>query len=121
MGRQLVSDLLTIGDLPPGFHYPSEFVRVVELGLTNLEPWWILQGEVLRVRQTELIERYPSRKLVVFAARQDRDDVACWDLETHQIAIIHDYASPGFEQVENLDDFSSWLRRAVHDLIEFGE
>jgi hypothetical protein len=22
-----------------------EFIRVVELGLTNLEPWWIIEGE----------------------------------------------------------------------------
>lgn len=115
-----MSDLLTMEDLPAGFEYPRDFVRVVELGLLNLEPWWLLQGSVLRARQTGLAERYPKRQLVVFAARQDRDDVACWDLASGAVAIVHDYASPGYEQVEMMEDFASWLRRAVDDLIEFG-
>ncbi|TMK51016.1 MAG: hypothetical protein E6G66_06680 [Actinobacteria bacterium] len=42
-----MADLLSIDDLPPDFEYPQEFIRVVELGLTNLEPWWILEGEGL--------------------------------------------------------------------------
>lgn len=36
-----MADLLTTDDLPDGFTYPPQFVRVVELGLTNLEPWRI--------------------------------------------------------------------------------
>jgi hypothetical protein len=54
-----VADLLSIDDLPPDFEYPQEFIRVVELGLTNLEPWWILKGEPLRDRFRGLRERLP--------------------------------------------------------------
>ena len=35
-----MADLLSASDLPDGFDYPAEFVRLVELDLTNLEPWW---------------------------------------------------------------------------------
>jgi len=116
----MMADLLTIEDLPRGFDYPALFVRVVELGLTNLEPWWIITGDLLRDRQRGLETRYPARQLVVFAMRQDRDDVACWDLDVGGVAIIHDFASSGFEQRDRLGGFAEWLRRAVEDLIEFG-
>lgn len=113
-------DLLSIDELPDGFDYPAEFVRIVELGLTDLEPWWIFQGDLLRRRSVDLRERYPERRLVPFARRQDNDDVACWDLDVGDIAIIHDMASPGWEQRQRFDNFTSWLRQAFEDLIEFG-
>lgn len=43
-----MAELLSLEDLPEGFDYPSEFIRVVELGMVNLEPWWILEGDLLR-------------------------------------------------------------------------
>ena len=60
----MVGDLLTSVDLPAGFDYPAEFMRVVELGLTDLEPWWIFDGDQLRQRMIGLHERYPGRQLV---------------------------------------------------------
>lgn len=116
-----MAELLTIEDLPAGFAYPAGFVRVVELGLLNLEPWWILEGDLLRTRQVGLARRYPERDLVVFARRIDRDDVACWDLKSGGVSIVHDFASAGFEQVQSLPDFESWLRLAFEELIEFGQ
>ncbi|GHF35346.1 hypothetical protein GCM10010218_15720 [Streptomyces mashuensis] len=113
--------LLVAAELPEGFTYPPQFIRVVELGLTNLEPWWILDGEQLRGRVRGLRERYPKRKLVPFARREDNDDVACWDLEHGDVVIIHDFASAGWEQSRRFAHFNDWLRRAVEDLIEFGD
>jgi hypothetical protein len=115
-----MADLLTIDDLPEGFDYPAEFIRVVELGLTDLEPWWIFDGDQLRRRTIGLRERYPERQLVPFARRQDNDDVACWDLAQGDIAVIHDMASPGWEQRGRFPDFNAWLRQAIEDLIEHG-
>lgn len=113
-------ELLPPTDLPEGFWYPPQFVRVVELGLTSLEPWWVLQGEELFERQGGMRERYPTRRLVLFAARQDNDDTACWDLDRPgEVARVHDFASPGWEQREWFPDFYTWLRRAIEDLIEF--
>lgn len=113
--------LLSISDLPAGFEYPSEFIRVVELGLTNLEPWLIIGGDLLLDRQRGLRERYRSRSVVPFAIRQDCDDVACFDGEgSGKVIIIHDFASPGWELTAELDDFNAWLRQAIEDLIDWG-
>jgi hypothetical protein len=116
-----VADLLSVDDLPDGFDYPPEFVRVVELGLTDLEPWWIVEGEQLRRGHAMLAKSYPSRRLVWFARRQDNDDWACWDLDHGDVAIVHVGASPGWEQRgPRFPDFNAWLRQAIEDLIEFG-
>jgi hypothetical protein len=114
-----MADLLNVEDLPEGFAYPHLFIKVVELGLTNIEPWWIIQGELLFERYIGLRERYASRSLVPFACRQDNDDVACWDGDDLKVSIVHDFASPGYEQRAELPDFASWLRSAIEDLIEF--
>lgn len=112
---------LSIADLPSDFHYPTSFIRVVELGLTDLEPWEILVGDRLRERYRGLAQRFPGRRLVPFAIRQDNDDVACWDLEQEagRVAVIHDFASPGWEDRSQFPSFNGWLRQAVEDLIEF--
>ncbi|MGY3676572.1 hypothetical protein [Streptomyces sp. TE33382] len=115
-----MAELLTSADLPEGFEYPAEFIRVVELRLTNLEPWWIFDGGLLRRRAVGLRERYPERRLVPFARREDTDDVACWDLAQGDVAVIHDMASPGWEQRERFPDFNAWLRQAIEDFIEHG-
>ncbi|KNB53013.1 hypothetical protein [Streptomyces caatingaensis] len=104
------SGLLAIDDLPEGFEYPDEFIRVVELGLTNLEPWWIFDGDLLRRRTRGLRERYPDRKLLPFARRQDHDDVACRDVDHGGAVVIHDFDNAGREQRARFEDFNSWLR-----------
>ncbi len=116
-----MAELLSIRDLPGGFDYPPSFVRVVELGLTNLEPWHVLEGARLRERGRGLAERFPDRMLVPFAVRQDSDDVACWDgaRSASEVVVIHDFASPGWEEREVYPDFFAWFRQAVEDLIEF--
>ncbi|WP_198415893.1 hypothetical protein [Cryobacterium algoricola] len=116
-----MADLLPVEDLPPGFSYPSSFVTVVELGLTNLEPWHLLDGARLRERNRGVARRFPDRELVPFAVRQDNDDVACWDLARggDRVVVIHDFASPGWEDRGEYPDFYAWLRQAIEDLIGF--
>jgi hypothetical protein len=116
-----VTDLLSSGELPAGFAYPGEFLRIVDLGLLRLEPWWIIEGQVLRDRYAGLKARYPTRQLVPFAVRQDRDDVASFDADARNVAIIHDYADAGWEKRTEFRDFNSWLRHAFEELIAFGE
>jgi hypothetical protein len=62
----------------------------------------------------------PQRVLVPFAKRQDNDDVACWDVPTGKVAVIHDSADPGWEARGEFSGFYAWLRQALDDLIEFG-
>lgn len=106
-----MAELLSDTDLPEGFTYPHGLVRVVELGLVNLEPWWIVEGDLLRDRFSGLQQRYKDRKLVPFAQRQDNDDVACFDVDRGKVVIVHDFASPGYEQRADFADFYAWLRR----------
>jgi hypothetical protein len=115
----LVSDLLSPAELPTGFAYPRLLLRVVERGLVGLEPWWVLCGDRLRRRMTGLRERYPQRVLVPFAARQDDDDVACWDGTSPEVLIIHDFASPGWELSARYAHFEDWFRQAVADFIDW--
>jgi len=113
-------NLLSVEELPNGFSYPRQFIRILDLGLTDLQPWYVLEGEVLRDTMHGLARRYPARTLIPFARRQDNDDIACWQAESNEeVFIIHDFASPGWEEHGDLPTFYDWLRRAIEDLIEF--
>ncbi|RPF22248.1 hypothetical protein [Myceligenerans xiligouense] len=117
-----MADLLRPADLPSGFTYLRQFVRVVELGIVDLEPWRILGGDRLARRAAGLRNRYRERVLVPFAERIDNDDIACWDLDRDgQVVVVHDFASPGWEHVAAFADFYDWLRQAVEDLIEYDD
>lgn len=113
-------ELLSLQDLPDTFHYPQQFVRAVELGITQLEPWWIVGGELLRRRYVGLRERYPPQELVPFAVRQDCDNIACFDVSSGKVLVIQDFADPGFERRGEFEGFDGWLRRAVEDFLEWG-
>lgn len=113
-------DLFLNEELPAGFNYPRQFEHIVELGLLDLEPWYVLQGKALRDTRAGLSQRYPERRLVPFARRQDNDDVACWQAsESDSVFVIHDFASVGWEQSASFSSFYDWLRQAIEDLIEF--
>ena len=111
--------MLSSEELPKGFQYPDLFTRLVSLGILNIEPWWIPQGDLLRQRMASLRSRYPDRTLVIFASRQDNDDIACWDIDQGGVSLLHDFAEPGWEQRQRLTDFAAWLRLAIDDFIEF--
>lgn len=115
-----MSMFLTEKELPKWFNYPQQFLRIVELGLVNLEPWTVLMDEPLRNRFKGLQERYPNRQLLPFARREDNDDVACWEQDRGElVVIVHDFASPGYENVAEYDGFWEWFREAVEDMIEY--
>lgn len=118
-----MTDLLGPSELPAGFTYPPQLVRMVEHELTDLHPWWILTGEHLHTRQRGVRGRYPDRELVVLAKREDNDDVACLDLQTtpHPVVVIHDFAEPGWEQRASFPGIAEWLRSAFDDFLTFEE
>ncbi|WP_375504183.1 hypothetical protein [uncultured Jatrophihabitans sp.] len=118
-----MAELLPAAELPKGFRYPPGFLRIVGLGLVDLEPWLILQGQSLLDRQHGLQARYPSRRVVPFAHRTDRDDVACWDLDAgpEQVSVLSDFDAPGFEQGEIYPNFYGWFRSAVEDCLEWDD
>ena len=114
--------LLDTNTLNKEFEYPKEFSKILELGFSIKKPWEITEGEQLLSRYNGMKSRYPNRKLIPFAHRKDSDDVACWDLKNPLgVVIIHDYASPGFEQVDEFPSFWHWFRQMIEDVIEFAK
>jgi hypothetical protein len=113
-----VNDLLSMEELPAGFTYPRMFLRLVERELLYFEPWFILQGDQLRVRYKGMLERFPDRQVVPFARREDNDDVACFDTaEPSGVLILHDFADVGWERPRRLDSVAAWVRLAVEDML----
>jgi len=112
--------LLTDEELPHGFRYPPQFLRVVHADLTDPEPWHLLSGNRLRTRFAGLRDRFPERNLLPFARRQDNDDVACFvpssDAAVH---VIHDFASSGWERRATFVSFDDWFRQAIEDFLNF--
>jgi len=114
-----VASLIPMTELPAGFSYPKEYLRIMELELTNLEPWWLMDGDILFRIYNGLAKRYPEDRFVPFAKREDNDDIACWDLAAGNIVIVHDFADPGRHRRGMFKDFYTWFRQAIEDLIEF--
>jgi len=113
-------DFLSNKELPPGFTYPRQFQHLLELGLIELQPWYLLDGKPLRDAMAGLAERYPERKLVPFAQRQDNNDIACWQVgEDEKVFVIHDGAPSGEERSDCFPSFYDWFRCAIEDLIAF--
>lgn len=105
--------------LPEKFSYPKDFLRIIDQGLTNLDPWVIEGGKDIENRYAGLQERYKKRILIPFARRWDNDDVACFDVNYPQkVFIIHDFAKEGFEERKKFDSLWDWFRAAIEDMIE---
>lgn len=113
--------LLLETEQPEGFEYPTEFLRFLELRVSDLDPWRLLEGDLLRGRHAGLREKYPSARLVPFASRYDRDDVACFDASRLEVpvVVIHEGASPGWERRAEFESFRAWLHAAVDDALDF--
>lgn len=107
--------------LPAGFCYPHEFEAILERRLVDLEPWQILGGEALAARYNGLKQRYPGRVLVPFAARGDRDDVACWQVGDGEpiVSVVHDFASEERLVRHEYAALWDWLRSVIEDVIEY--
>jgi hypothetical protein len=69
--------------LREGFRLPDAYLRLVESGLPDIEPWWWLEEypDSAKYWAKTLSEQYPSRSLVPFAKDGGSDDVFCFDGE----------------------------------------
>ncbi len=113
-----VQYMLPAGSRPEWLNYPYAFRRIVRQALYNLEPWHILEANQASARLQGLMERYSSRELFPFACRQDNDDLACWAKGMGEnVFVIHDFASPGWEDEAAFADVWSWFRAAVEETI----
>lgn len=114
-------ELFNIKEIYRDFQYPSSFVKAVELNLLDFEFWYFMTNEQVSTRINGLMKRYPNRKLVPFARRDDSDDIACFEVgKEPKVQIIHDFASEGYEQRGEYEGFWDWMKMAVDELIEKG-
>ncbi|MDD6462016.1 MAG: hypothetical protein PUF51_06130 [Bifidobacteriaceae bacterium] len=103
----------------PGFVYPPGLKKVAELGLDDLDIWFIMDAPFAQRYCESINKRYPNRQLVPFAKREDCDDVACFEIgKPGKVEIVHDFASPGWERRGEYDDFWEWFTDAVKLLVE---
>ena len=120
--------------LPKGFKYPEVYVKFANGVIPDLNPWGYyydnpkpkLHGLTdLEFHLEGLKKRYPKRKLVPFARRGDNDDVACFDAsvpsDDPSVIIIHDWASPGWENHGEFENFLEWLAFAKEQAKEWKE
>jgi hypothetical protein len=103
---------------PAWLDYPRSFCRIVDQGLVNITPWHVLDSQGALERFRGLAKRYPARDLFPLAYRQDNDDIACWAKgHGEKVFIVHDFASPGWEDEDSFDDVWSWFRAAIEETI----
>ena len=113
-------NLFNAEEIYPKFKYPYGLERIVDLGLTDLDLWFILEAPFAEQYCLDLKKRYPDRKLIPFAKRVDCDDVACFEVDKpKKVEIIHDFADPGWEQRAEHPDFWAWFKEAIDEFIEF--
>jgi len=104
-----------------GFQYPASFLKAIDLNLVNFL-WYVMDGDQVVSRIEGLKRRYPARRLIPFARRDDNDDIACFEIgKGEKVEIIHDFASAGYEQRNEYDDFWKWLEVAVKEMIEYNK
>lgn len=115
---EVTVELFDINEIYPDFHYPASFLKAIDLNLLDFDFWYFMPNDQVLERINGLKKRYPNRKLIPFARRDDNDDIACFEVgKEHKVQIIHDFASEGWEQRGEYDDFWSWMKAAVDELI----
>jgi hypothetical protein len=74
-------------------------------------PWYLMDKKDLLIRCKGLKERYPARTLFPFARHDMCDDIACWEKEKPgKVVLLHDYASPGWENRMEFSSFEEWYQ-----------
>ncbi|AGY37793.1 MULTISPECIES: hypothetical protein [Streptococcus] len=104
------------------FQYPESFKKLIELNLVDFDIWYLLDSEWALSLYEGLQERYPTRKLIPFAKRGDCDDTACFEIgKGNKVQLIHDFATEGWEQRKEFNDFWEWVEYAVKCMIEYNK
>lgn len=112
-------ELFDVSSFYEEFCYPSQIIKAAELGLVDFDYWYFMSQSDVASRMPALMERYPNRKLVPFARRDDCDDIACFEIGKEDcVQIIHDFASAGWEQRGEYLDFWAWMKSAIDELAE---
>ncbi|MEI5989368.1 hypothetical protein A5881_000856 [Enterococcus termitis] len=102
------------------FVYPESYDKLIELKLVDFDVWYLIESGQATRRYHDLKERYPNRKLIPFARRDDNDDIVCFEVgKENKVQLIHDFTTEGFEQRGEFGDLWDWVEFAVKDLIDY--
>jgi hypothetical protein len=102
----------------PNFKFPQSYFKIVGLGMTDFENWFLLSDDLVKNRFYDLQSRYKSRKLVPFAGKYDSDDIACFEIgHGEKVFIVHDFAGEGYERRQEFETFWNWFISAIKELI----
>ncbi|MBR2555668.1 MAG: hypothetical protein IKE94_12475 [Aeriscardovia sp.] len=100
------------------YSYPYGYMKLKELNLVDFDNWYFIPNDQLENRFVGIRKRYPSRRYIPFARRDDCDDIACFEEGKGDIVfIVHDYASEGTEERSQYVDVWEWFKDAVFELI----
>lgn len=99
-----------IEDFPSWVNMPTQYFSLIKFDQVKFSPWFFFDRKELMIYCDGLKERYPNRALFPFAKYAYSDDIACLEKENPgKVIIIHDYASPGWEQRHIFDSFEDWF------------
>jgi hypothetical protein len=118
--------LYSIEELPEGFSFPSSFLEIVNKeSILDLDPWWFICEfeKFAKYWLSEMKTQYPERQLVPFAKVSYSDDIACFDGSDisgdPKVFFIHAFASTGWEDRGNLNNFDEWLKLAKEESVRY--
>ena len=110
--------MFEVKDFYPEFEYPYGYLKLKSLNLIDFDFWYFIPDNQLARRIMGLKTRYPNRKLVPFARRDDNDDIACFEVGKGEVVqIIHDFSAQGFEQRQEYENIWLWVKEALEELI----
>lgn len=106
--------ILKENEKPIWVEYPYAYLNLINNGNDEFLPWYLMDKEPLLIRYHGLQSRYPTRTLFPFARDDNSDDVACWEKEKPgKVVLLHDFASPGYENKMEFESFEKWYEFVV--------
>jgi hypothetical protein len=107
---------------------PSEYQWLIKRGLvgfepfTQLQPWYYIPLEQC-FWATDKWPNVSTKRLFVFARRQDNDDFACLAFDEKQevksVLLIHGWTASGFDIIQEYLTFWHWMQQVIQDISEW--
>lgn len=112
--------------LPVGFKFSNNFTNYIQSNYKDeIYPWYFLiEFEKYIDGQFSVFKKlYPTRSLIPFAHWEPSDDMVCFDGDDMSgdptVFFVHTFASPGWEDRGNVENFDVWLEIAKEQSKEY--
>lgn len=109
-------------NMPVGYQWLIDRGLVGFEPFTQLQPWHYLPREQC-FWATERWPNVSTKRLFVFARRQDNDDLACFSFDEQKnvdgVVLIQGWTASGFDVVQEFSDFWLWVQQVIHDISEW--